>query len=52
MKDIDGVGFEDLNREDADYRLSAASRFKGKASDGKDVGADIDAIRAALAGVR
>jgi hypothetical protein len=52
VKDMDGVGFEDLNREDADYRLSAASRFKGKASDGKDVGADIDAIRAALAGVR
>ena len=52
VKDMDGVGFEGLNREDADYRLSAASRFKGKASDGKDVGADIDAIRAALAGVR
>lgn len=52
VKDMDGVGFEDLNREDADYRLSAASRFKGKASDGKDVGADIDAIRAAIAGVR
>jgi hypothetical protein len=52
VKDMDAVGFTDLNREDADYRLSAASRFKGKASDGKDVGADIDAIRAAIAGVR
>jgi hypothetical protein len=52
VKDIDGVGFQDPNSEGADYRLSAASRFKGKASDGKDVGADIDAIRAASAGVR
>lgn len=52
VKDMDGVGFEDHNREDAGYHLSASSRFKGKASDGKDVGADIDAIGAAIAGVR
>jgi len=52
VKDIDGVGFQNTNSEGADDRLSASSRFKGKASDGKDVGADIDAIRGAVAGVR
>jgi len=52
VKDISAVGFEPNNSEGADYRLSAASRFAGKASDGKNVGADIDAIHAAIEGVR
>ncbi len=40
------VGFVDyLNYN---YRLAAASPFKGKASDGKDLGADQDAIEAAV----
>lgn len=46
------VGFGATNSEETDYRLSAASRFAGKASDGKDVGADIAAIHAAIEGVR
>jgi hypothetical protein len=33
------------------YRLAANSRYKGKATDGKDVGADVDAIMAGIAGV-
>jgi putative Ig domain-containing protein len=35
-----------------DYHLSAASPYRGKASDGKDPGADIDAVTAATVGVR
>jgi len=52
VKDLSAVGFEEPNREVSDARLSAASHFKRKASDGKDVGADIDAIRTAIEGVR
>ena len=40
----EGVGGE--------YRLTATSKFKHKSSDGKDAGADIDAIERATAGVR
>ena len=35
-----------------EYRLTATSKFKHTGSDGKDVGADIDAIEHATAGVR
>ena len=35
-----------------EYRLAATSKFKMKGSDGKDVGADIDAIERATADVR
>lgn len=35
-----------------EYRLTATSKFKKKGSDGKDVGADIDAIEQATADVR
>ena len=35
-----------------EYRLTATSKFKRTGSDGKDVGADIDAIEHATAGVR
>jgi len=35
-----------------DYHLLSTSPYKGKASDGKDPGADIDAVAAAIAGVR
>ena len=52
VKDISTVGFERINNDEPDYRLSAASHFAGKASDGKDAGADIGAIRAAIEGVR
>ena len=35
-----------------DYHLASSSPYKGKASDGKDPGADIDAVAAATAGVQ
>jgi len=47
------VGF--VNPKDGnggEYRLAATSRFRQKSSDGKDVGADLDAIERATAGVR
>lgn len=34
-----------------DYHLQSTSPYKGKGTDGKDLGADIDAINAAIAGV-
>jgi hypothetical protein len=34
-----------------DYRLQPASPFKGKGTDGKDLGADLEAIHSATAGV-
>jgi hypothetical protein len=43
------VGFVDLTG--GDYRLSTLSPYKGGGTDGKDIGTDIDAIAAALAGV-
>ncbi|HEX9110253.1 MAG TPA: putative Ig domain-containing protein [Terriglobales bacterium] len=39
----DGIG--------GDYHLQANSPYKGKASDGRDPGADIDAVNAAIQGV-
>jgi hypothetical protein len=47
------VGF--VNPKDGnggEYRLTATSKFKKKGSDGKDVGADIDALERATANVR
>jgi hypothetical protein len=35
-----------------DYRLQASSPYKTKGKDGKDLGADVDAIRAATAGAQ
>lgn len=34
-----------------EYRVLPTSRYKGKGTDGKDIGADLDAIKAATAGV-
>lgn len=34
-----------------DYHLQPASPYKGKGTDGKDLGADVDAIHSAIAGV-
>jgi hypothetical protein len=50
---LSDVGF--VNPKDGnggEYRLAATSKFKHKASDGKDAGADIDAIEHATAGAR
>jgi hypothetical protein len=44
------VGF--ANDATKDYRLATTSRFKGAGSDGKDLGADIDAVESATAGVK
>jgi hypothetical protein len=35
-----------------DYHLQSSSPYKGKGTDGKDLGADIDAVNSATAGVR
>jgi hypothetical protein len=34
-----------------DYHLQSSSRYKRAGTDGKDVGADVDAINSAIAGV-
>ena len=44
--DWPAVGFAD--HAGGDYRLSAASKYKGLGTDGKDLGADLDALNAAL----
>jgi hypothetical protein len=46
---LSAVGFVNLTA--GDYHLAPTSIYKGAASDGKDVGADIDAINTAVAGV-
>ena len=46
--DWPAVGFADDAR--GDFRLSAASKYKGLGTDGKDLGADMDALSAALKG--
>jgi hypothetical protein len=46
---ISGVGF--LSAATGDFSLTAVSPFKGLATDGRDPGADIAAVRAATAGV-
>ena len=46
---LDAVGFVD--RTGGDYRLAATSPYKNMATDGTDIGADIDALEAATAGV-
>ncbi|HZQ70117.1 MAG TPA: hypothetical protein VFA68_16445 [Terriglobales bacterium] len=48
--DVQFVNF--ANGKDGDYSLSGRSKFKRAGSDGKDLGADIDAIRQATAGVQ
>src|SRR5438876_3039300 len=44
---LDAVGF--VNRSGGDYHLSATSPYKVAGTDGKDLGADIDALNAATA---
>jgi hypothetical protein len=51
--DQKSIGYVNLNNGlDGDYHLAASSKFKGKATDGKDPGADVDAVLAAISGVR
>jgi hypothetical protein len=51
-KDWKAVGFVDFrNGDGGDYRLSPSSRYRKAGTDGKDIGADIDAVAAATKGV-
>jgi len=53
VRDQKSIGYVNLNNGlDGDYHLAESSKFKGKASDGKDPGADVDAVLAAVAGIR
>jgi hypothetical protein len=53
IRNIADVGFVNYkNGNGGDYRLSPSSKFKHAASDQKDVGADLDAIDQATAGVQ
>jgi len=46
------IGFVNFNNGNGgDYHLLPTSPYKGKASDGRDPGADIDAVNAAIQGV-
>lgn len=47
--DLASVGFVDLNADD--YRLSPSSPYRKAGTDGKDAGADVNAVLAATAGV-
>src|SRR6185436_5273479 len=44
---IDAVGF--VNASSGDYRLAPTSPYRGAASDGTDVGVNVDALATALA---
>lgn len=48
-KDWETVAFMDMGNNN--YRLSSTSPYKGAGTDGKDVGADIDAVSNATSGV-
>jgi len=49
-KDMKAVGFVDP--ENGDYHLRPNSPFKAKGSEGKDLGADVNSIMTAIAGVK
>jgi hypothetical protein len=50
---LDSVGFVNLNHGlDGDYHLAAHSKLKGKGTDGRDPGADVDAVLAGIRGIR
>ena len=50
---LESVGFVKLNHGlDGDYHLAANSKLKGKATDGRDPGADVDAVLSGIRGVR
>jgi hypothetical protein len=46
--DWPAVGF--VHQASGDYRLTAASKYKGRSADGKDPGVDLDSLDAALKG--
>lgn len=53
LKNVSDVHFADYrNGNGGDYHILAGSKLKGAASDGKDIGADIDAVNKATAGAQ
>jgi hypothetical protein len=49
---LDSLGLTDFNNGNGgNYQLTPSSPFKNASTDGKDPGADIDALQAATAGV-
>ena len=53
LKNVEDVGFSDFkSANQGNYRLSPHGKLKNAASDQRDIGADIDAIEKATAGVR
>jgi hypothetical protein len=53
LKKISDAHFADYrDGNGGDYHILAGSKLKGAASDGKDIGADIDAVNKATAGVQ
>ena len=50
LNDQRDAGFQSIAEQD--YRLSNSSRYRKKGTDGKDLGADIDAINAAISGAK
>jgi len=48
---VSAVGFADYRNSGGDYHLDSASPYKNAGTDGKDLGADVDAIESAVAGV-
>jgi hypothetical protein len=44
---VEDVGFADAGA--GDYRLAADSPYRGAGTDGRDVGADLEALNAAIA---
>jgi hypothetical protein len=53
-KNLEDVGFRSADADEvtSTFRLAPNSKFVGKSSDGKDVGADMTAVERAIAGVR
>lgn len=49
-RNLERVKFEDRQQGHASHRLASDSPFKHAASDGRDVGADVDAVEKATAG--
>ena len=47
-----GIAMTRFNKGNGgDYRLSTASKYKAKATDGKDFGADISLVESAVSGI-
>jgi hypothetical protein len=52
LRNLEAVGFANLREGRVDYHLRPDSRIKHAGTDGRDLGADIDALDSATTGVR